>query len=311
MSAPSCRIWGVDGFDLDVVHNLVAFYRRELGLHPVLSAAASPADLLVVQRPPSHPVDLRGFGAVHVWDYVGQPIDALVADSPGAERMTVFCASEARARELTPAAARSGAQILPLVAPVPVDLWRSPRRTVRYGTVHIGNHKPYYRGGGDEYAARFFAALERARADVWGADWGDHRLHTHGSLGLFRVSGVYAASSVAYGMMYPFQRSISFSGRFWHAPLNGCVLLSEPSLYAGEWPGVLSTDYTEDDITRAVASAPAANEVRDAAATFWQSHWRRAAETVSATDLPVRRHRTALIDMAVTRARLTVHRLRR
>jgi hypothetical protein len=71
----------------------------------------------------------------------------------------------------------------------------------------------------------------------------------HGKAGLFHVSAIYAKSNFAFGLMYPLQRNVTFSGRFWQAPLNGCYILSEPGLYTQLIPGVIETDYSISDIT--------------------------------------------------------------
>lgn len=312
MRRPSCSIYGFDGLDLDIVHNLVPFYRA-LGMEPVLTKRLAPADLLVMQRPPDRPVDVREFAAVHVWDYVGNPISRLITESPGAERITVFTASEARARDLAAASASSGATVQVLVAPVHAPTWAKRLGRTDFDSVHIGNYKPYYREGGDGYAQGFLAALHALRGDVWGNGWTDPALSAHGPLALFRVSSVYARSTVALGMMYPHQRPISFSGRFWHAPLNGCALLSEPSVYADLWPGVYGTDYTAEDVRGRLDRLPDRHQVQQEAREFWDDHWRRALETVRAVVslVDTRRAPVGFVDLARSNGRLLVHRTRR
>lgn len=308
----SCRILGTDGFDLDVLHNLVRFYRR-LGARPVLAREPGPADLLVVQRPSDRPLDLRSYRAVHLWDYVGTPIDQLLAASSGAERMTVFTTSQRRADELRDTAGSSGARLVVLPPPVDVDLWRSPLRSIEHRAVHIGNFKPYYADGSDRYASRFLAALQTERAPVWGAGWRIPDVDARGRLGQFSVSTVYTRSAVAFGMMYPFQRDISFSGRFWHAPINGCRILSEPSVYAGSWPGVVETDYSAAEVAAALEPTAGRELVRDEALSFWRAHWTAALADVGARlrGMPEGRHRrTSVVDLARSGTRLVAHRLR-
>jgi hypothetical protein len=94
-------------------------------------------------------------------------------------------------------------------------------------------------------------------------------------------------------MMYPWQRAITFSGRFWHAPLNGCALISEPATWVAALPGVMETDYSEasiEDILRGGPGDP--REIREAAHRYWTHEYLKSIETVTSlapqTQAPIR-----------------------
>ena len=83
-------------------------------------------------------------------------------------------------------------------------------------------------------------------------------------------SNIYSKSKYALGLMYPFQRDITFSGRFWHAPLNGCYLFSEPGLYTKEVPGVIETDYSTENILAMSSNLNDFEGLQKKAIYFWE-----------------------------------------
>lgn len=238
-----CVVFGADGFDLDVAFNLMAFY-EQLGYSTVLSRELIPTDLLVIHRPPNSPLNLEAYGSVHVWDYVGTSIESLLPNLAAHPNVTIFASSGARTSALVELAPALEGRIHELLPPVATELWELPIRETRYNSVHIGNFKPSYAAGKDAPSSEFLHVIERNRIDVWGAKWPLNSDLDHGPARLHEVSKIYGQSSYALGMMYPFQREITLSGRFWHAPLNGCLLFTERSIFSQEVPGVKETDYT-------------------------------------------------------------------
>lgn len=266
-------MYGHDGFDVDVLRNLQSLYSG-LNFKIAISRTLIPADILVIQRPPSAALDLSQYGAVHLYDYVANDLTTLLrscGDHPG---LLIFASSSARREQLVEKFPELSEKID--VSPPPVDtrLWisRNLYEEAKFDLVHIGNHKPYYSDGNDVYAAQFLGLLQNGGVHVWGAGW-DGLIdagHWHGRSSIAKVSSIYASSRIALGMMYPHQRSVSLSGRFWHAPLNGCQLISEPSIFADAVPGVLSSDYAHppaaglppDDVDRI--------QLAKEAATYWE-----------------------------------------
>jgi hypothetical protein len=242
----TCIIYGHDGFDVDVLRNLQFLY-SSFGYRIAISKQLIPADLLVVQRPPSAPLNFAKYGVVHLYDYVGNDLLSLLLSCGNHPGLLIFASSTARRNELLERFPDLSEKIRVSAPPVCTQLWmaKSLGSKPKYELVHIGNYKPYYSETWDEYASRFLKLIRCGGVHVWGAGWED-RLdggYWRGRLGIGKVSEIYSKSLVALGMMYPNQRAVSLSGRFWHAPLNGCHVISEPSVFAGELPGVLSSEY--------------------------------------------------------------------
>lgn len=281
----TCHIVGHAGFDLDVLYNLTSFY-RSLRLHVFFSRTPAPADVLAVVRPQPMALPSRNYGFVHVWDYVGDAAERVIGFVRSAgENCIVLTSSEFRRRELVAAAPELDGRVTVLLPPVDVDMWTTRRAMPRRRPiVHIGHFKPYYADArsGDVYAERFLRLLCDEQAHVWGAGWrGAEARNWHGALNPFRVSRTYATAGVGLGMMYPFQRDRTLSGRFWHAPLNGCALLSEPSVYSRVIPGVVETTYEAADVERVTSGLSDGDDIREKAVHFWRDAFHRAQDELS------------------------------
>jgi hypothetical protein len=238
----TCLIFGHDGLDIDVMMNLRSLY-RSLGFKVAYGTRITRVDLLVVQRVPARRLNVHASQPVHVWDYVGTPIADVTSELAGRANATIFTSSDASREallEIVPSAAPNLHTCLP---PVDTRIWVAPPTDLKYDAVHIGNFKPSYKQADDPLTAEFLDRLRRLRADIWGAGWSNMPdVKLHGVATQREVSSIYAASQIALGQMYPFQRSTTLSGRFWHAPLNGCVLVSEPSVYSDTVPGVVTRE---------------------------------------------------------------------
>lgn len=272
----TCIIYGHDGFDVDVLRNLQSLYSG-FQYRIAISKRLIPADLLVIQRPPSAALDLSNYSAVHLYDYVANDLSPLLAsclDHPG---LLVFASSSARRDELIQELPELAAKISVSCPPVHGPLWMSKKihEDPKYDVVHIGNYKPYYAGHTDPYASRFLQMIRAGGVHVWGVGWRDSLKpqYWHGRLAIGKVSEIYASSRFALGMMYPHQRTVSLSGRFWHAPLNGCHVISEPGVFAGELPGVVSSDFLNTPEPQNF-SETVRLQLREEAANYWAREFR-------------------------------------
>jgi hypothetical protein len=305
-----CLIYGHDGFDLDVLYNLRALY-RDLGFTVSFSNQLRKADLLVVQRCPNAALDVSGYETVHVYDYVGNDISLFLESLVDAIGVSVFSSSSARVDEHLLNTPGLAGMIFDVLPPVSSEIWAVPLADVQYPIVHIGNYKPVYSTGEDAYSRGLMRAVNTRATHVWGAGWTAPGATLHGKLNVFKVSGTYARAQVALGMMYPFQRETTFSGRFWQAPLNGCLLLSEPSLYSKSFPGVLQTDYSNEDISGQTAIRHDRQELQVAAKLFWDEKYEDTRAAVIRR-LPVRfqksRSRSARLPSLETTIRSLKHR---
>lgn len=245
----TCLIYGHNGLDLDVALNLRSFYRY-LGFKVFFGDKLKDADILVVVRAVDSTIDITSytFLQVHVFDYGGWDFDSFVRSIN--QRITfIFCTSEEKSKRLTDLLNFSKSQVFIALPPVDTKIWAKKIKKIEYNLVHIGNNKPI--SDGDSIKVKFNEMLGHFNTHVWGLGWKklDKSIY-HGKIGVFDVSGIYAKSKFAIGLMYPFQRDVTLSGRFWHAPLNGCSVFSEKGLYTTKIPGVIETDYTVDDLEK-------------------------------------------------------------
>lgn len=280
MKARRCCLWGQDGLDLDVARNLVPFYRG-LGFQVVLGTPRERAELLVVARAHDIPSDLSSCDplAVHVWDYGGWNFDAFLRGLDP-ERTWVFCVSEARRERILSGTGFPPRRVLTTLPPVDVPFWSRAPAPVRWEHVHVGHFKAIEPE--DAVQLRFLEHLRGTGAHVWGRGW-DGRIAPalrHGPCSSTRASSIYARSRWALGLMYPFQRDTTFSGRFWQAPLAGCALLSEPGLFTRTIPGVV--EFPDRGPIRSLPPLDR-DRIRVEAAAFWEESNRRTRELVAPT----------------------------
>lgn len=244
----TCLIYGHNGLDLDVTINLVSYY-SDLGFNVFFSERLYDADLLVVLRAVDKEINLDSFNffLIHVFDYGGWGFDKFIK-SINHEISYIFTTSEDKRSGIIEKCNFPDQNIFVAFPPVIIDLWKLSPKKIKFECVHIGNFKPITEN--DEVKVRFDKAILTNKIHVWGLGWNDllSKEFYHGKIGLFNVSSIYSKSKVALGLMYPFQRNVTFSGRFWHAPLNGCHLLSEKGLYTNDIPGLIETDYTPKDL---------------------------------------------------------------
>jgi len=268
----TCLIYGHNGLDLDVTFNLVAFYKKA-GLSVFYARELHDADVLVVLRAVDSPIDLSpfNFGVIHIFDYGGWDYNTFIG-SIDHSKTYIFCTSGEKRNRIIHHTSFPENRIFVGFPPVATRLWMADLKKNEYQFVHIGNYKPIKEP--DRYKENFNKAVIDQKVNVWGLDWTGiiSKDLYHGKAGQFSVSGIYAKSAWGLGLMYPFQRDVTFSGRFWHAPLNGCQLLSEPGVCTKNIPGVIETDYSAEDLHRKLkVASPGKEEVRKKALAFWNA----------------------------------------
>ena len=278
-------IFGADGFDPDVARNISALY-SELGLYPFRSREMRAATVLCIERTPTVALEIpRHYQRVHIFDYVCADNAQFLAALEARAGLSVYVPSAARRATVLQAAPHLEPFIHVALPPVRPSLWIAKRGAGRSpDIVHIGHYKPSYNGGTDTQSRRFLEAIVESAARVWGNGWQSAGLEPSrvmGRLPLKRVSSVYSTSSLALGMMYPFQRELTISGRMWHAPLNGCTVFSEalPAGYA--LPGNTLVDYGEwlDAGCRRPEGSP--GKLADEALRFWLAQYEAWIRTMS------------------------------
>jgi uncharacterized protein Usg len=268
----TCLIYGQDGLDLCVTLNLKVFYER-LGLKVFFSEKLYDADMLVVARAYDS-VDLSPYSyqLIHIFDYVGRDFDAFI-HSVDYEKSFIFCTSEIKRQRIIEKTGFPSKQIFQTFPPVETEFWIGKPKKIRYYIVHIGNYK--FSAEGDIIKAKFDDEIQTSNVDVWGLGWDKivKKGLYHGRLGTYSVPSIYAQSMFALGLMYPFQREVTYSGRFWQAPLNGCFLLSEPGLYTKEIPGIIETDYSHSDIETKINTSHDRQLLKKEAKDYWEKQY--------------------------------------
>lgn len=240
-----CLILGYDGFDLDVAHNVRRLYAA-LGYRVFSSRVPRGGDLIAVHRPPNTRIDLSTFPIVHVWDYVGTEVTSFVESVQTHEGLTWFASTAERSGEIRRKYPTIADRVVVAAPPVAIADWARHPVASRYEAIHVGNYKPSYASGEDQDSVAFLDYLRRYRIPVWGAGWSGivDPSQAMGPATLRDVSDLYAQSTIALGMMYPYQRAVTFSGRFWQAPLSGAELHSERTTWGSTSPGVEQIDYS-------------------------------------------------------------------
>jgi hypothetical protein len=263
----TCLIYGHNGLDLDVAFNIRSFY-KQLGFCVFFSDKLYDADLLIVLRAMDTEIDIApfNFSIVHVYDYVGWDYDAFVRTIDH-KISYIFCTSEIKRTRLIDLLHFPKEQVFVALPPVDIKLWSKKIEEVKYNIVHIGNFKPITEK--DTIKELFNETISHFKTHVWGLGWQLDKDLYHGRTGIFSVSNIYANSKFALGLMYPFQRDVTFSGRFWHAPLNGCSVFSESGLYSIKIPGVIETDYSLEDIDKKIAKNIDRIALQNEAKNFW------------------------------------------
>lgn len=267
----TCLIYSPDGVDLDNAINLIHFYKR-LGFRTFFSDVLVNADVLALLRAKDEPIDTAGcdFSLIHIYDYVGWNYDAAIR-SFDYSKTFICCTTEERRQEIIEGLDFPEDHIRIAFMHVEISVWTHKVNPVKYETVHIGNYKPIPEG--DIIQDRFVHILEKYKVHVWGRRWNE-KLNSdryYGVLGLFSVTNIYSQSKFALGLMYPFQRKVTFSNRFWIASLCGCPLISEKGLYTKKLPGVIETDYTDGDYEQIINEIVIDREqLRQEAIAFWE-----------------------------------------
>ena len=282
---PTALIFGHDGLDVDVAINLKHLY-QDLGFRVVIAKQLHVADLLCVIRTPIRQnSDIFRYSQIHVFDYVCAENIEFLSSLVNHPKSTIFVPSIRRFNhngDLNPALEE---KMLVLLPPVFTKIWISKKiPKEHFNIVHVGNFKPYYENNTDVYANRFINQMANGSVKIWGKGWNKKILQSNiiKPAPLLKVSLIYKSASLALGMMYPFQRNYTISGRYWQAPLNGALLITEPNVVAEGIPGVVQSDYIQD-LTKLtnLLNEDSRIQIKKSAKIFWDNHYRESIEIIS------------------------------
>lgn len=282
---PRCRIVSSDYLDLDVALNVRAFYGCA-GYCILASWRRSPeADLLVVLRGDNGNADRDFPGVVHIYDYVKEYKVDWQARYPRAASLVLIRLRATRSEDDSPSAPGSAAPPSPpsppatrlreidAYLPVIPALWQRPWSRKREQPLHLSNYK---RMPGDPFQQQLLEQIQAGAVQVHGAHWERLGVRTQ-PLSYWQANRLLARSARCFGLMWPYQRGLTLSGRMWQAPLQGCFVLSEPGTNRLAVPGVVELP------SYAAAALPpppderACRQLSQEAAAFWEAHTRQLA----------------------------------
>ena len=249
---------GGDGLDPDVTRNLDFLYRK-LGYSVQKVVGHVPnnfSGLLVVTRShmlgDSFLIDSKASEVV-VYDYVADSLNYLNYLnnlSSETKKVIVFSTSEERIQEIKThiVSVESGQRLDFHFSFMPVfpKIWIAREARHRISKpIHIGHFKSKSIFNQDSIRDDFLEFINRESALVGGRHWQGivRENQLLGEINLRAVSTLYARCEISIGLMYPSQRNHTYSGRYWHAPLNGCIVLSEPSKFSSVIPGVVTYNF--------------------------------------------------------------------
>lgn len=255
----TCSVLSFDYLDYDVYLNIIAFYRGA-GFHVTRNFDGSSSDLVVVLRGWPPQVYDQYTGALHVYDYVKELSIDYLTFFPQASHLFYI--------SITPNASldfSSGSKYTYINGYLPVipEIWTSSSvKKTHTQPLHIANYKPMPE---DTYQEQLISLSKQKKLMIYGRKW--HMVGiTSSSLSYWAANRLLAGASHCYGLMYPYQRGQSLSGRMWQAPINGCVVLSELGTNIFDCPGVVETD----NFSLPAPELPLPSFVSSRAISFWK-----------------------------------------
>jgi hypothetical protein len=256
MKRKNCCVMSYDYLDLDVWLNIRCFY-LSAGYRVTTNRTRENADLLVILR--GHPCEQarRHRGPVHVYDYVKE----LKTDW----RKALPAASEVIVISIEPPSCSEGVRWVCGYLPVHPPLWQKRLAAKSARPVHISNFKPM---GEDRYQKELLELVRAGVVRVFGGRWERVGVQAR-SLSHWQANRMLAAASQCYGLMYPYQRGRTLSGRMWQAPINGCFVISEAGTNILSCPGILEVEHFDGTPPRSSISPDACLALSHQARAFW------------------------------------------
>lgn len=267
---PSCRIVSSDYLDRDVYLNVRGFYAAA-GFRLLERGGADP-DLLVVLRGDNGTAQREFGGVVHIYDYVKEHRVDWSMRYPAATAISVISLDAPLSPPQDPRLRQVRAYL-----PVLPQLWARPARKRLSRPVHISNYK---RMPGDRFQEQLLALIQAGRVEVHGARWELVGVQAR-PLSYRQANRLIGAASSCFGLMWPYQRGTTLSGRMWQAPLNGCFVLSEPGTDRLGCPGVIEVASFDAAAASLVFPAERCAELAREADRFWRQHSAALAEALA------------------------------
>jgi hypothetical protein len=236
-------LYSHDGFDLDVLLNQKDLL-AENGFFTIATSKIIKCDLLIVLRAnsntfPFYNLNTENVGRVLFIDYSGQEVFQVFFNCNHPNKYLITSNNQLNGNGIF-----FGFPFVSIKRWVRKNSQENQNRSIRF--IHIGNYK--FSSNADHLIQFFNDAIKSLETIVFGSGWEKvlPKVLYKGAVSVEKVSDIYAKSQIALGIKHPFQRGNSISGRYWHAPLNGCALLVEDLYLADLIPGIIYVDYRSD-----------------------------------------------------------------
>jgi hypothetical protein len=230
----TCCFFFYDYKDYDVYINARTFYRLA-GFTLISTVNVEKCDLIVVFRG----IPGRNYpeytGVVHYYDYVCEHSLDIQDYFPNAASIYVVTCRNTSIYN-------TQAQITRVYGYLPVIplIWSSnvlfPHKSSL--PVHVSNFKPIL---GDQYQNELISLIKSRQVQIFGSKWDRIQVNAL-PLSYLAANKKLSDSFLCYGLMYPYQRGQSLSGRMWQGPIHGCFVISELNTNILSCPGVLEME---------------------------------------------------------------------
>ncbi len=259
MSRPKrCNILSYDYLDIDVFWNVKLFYQAA-GYRVEKNSSSSQHDLLVMLRGDPGTSLVSYTGIVHVYDYVKELRFDWRSRVPNATKIFIVTLSKSDEHE--------GLQLVRGYLPIIPELWQEkPFRKLRGRPLHISNYKPIRN---DAYQLDLVRLAQNHLIRVFGNKWDQADIPAHG-VSYWQANRIIAKAFSCYGLMYPYQRGTTLSGRMWQAPLNGCFVITEEGTNRFGCPGLIEVKSYGPDTLLSVESIRSCWVLREQATKYWR-----------------------------------------
>lgn len=227
-----CCFFFFDYVDFDVYLNARIFYR--LAGYTISSPEQwRQSDLLIVFRGIPTRIYSEYQGPIHFYDYVREHAIDLSAFFPHASSIIVVSIEKSTVNSSNLVSVYGYLPVIPA-------LWQFSLPFCRKSPlpIHISNYKPLV---ADSYQQQLISLIKAGKIDLFGGKW--DRIHvTARPLSFLAANLKLSSALICFGLMYPYQRGKSLSGRMWQAPLQGCLVISEKHTNLFSCPGVIEVE---------------------------------------------------------------------
>jgi hypothetical protein len=252
-----CCFLFFDYVDLDVFLNAKIFYHLA-GFQVVDENQISECALVVLFRGMPSRIYSGYTGSLHFYDYVHEYSIPVTEFFPSVASLTIISLER-------PKFCHSSFTYVCGYLPVIPSLWKLSFPFVSRSPVpiHLSNYKSIEE---DAYQTDLILKIKAGMINVYGAKWDRVQIAAR-PRSYLSANFLLSSVKICYGLMYPYQRGKSLSGRMWQAPIQGCIVISEKNTNLINSPGVFEVD--RFDLVPSLTD----NDPRDLAAQatrFWQ-----------------------------------------